>query len=114
MKFLYSKQIVAWYFILPVLIIHLLVVAVPSILSLALCLTDWSGFGKINYVGLENFVDLFDDRAFKKAVKHNIIWTIVFLTIPIAMALTCAYLLTGIKRFQLLYRLMVSLSLSLE
>ena len=105
MKFLYSKQIVAWYFILPVFIVHLLVVAVPSILSLALCLTDWSGFGKINYVGLENFVDLFDDRAFKKAVKHNIIWTIVFLTIPIAMALTSSYLLTGINRFQLLYRL---------
>ena len=71
MQFLYSKQIVAWYFILPVLIVHLLVVAVPSILSLALCITDWSGFGKINYVGLENFVDLFDDRAFKKAVKHK-------------------------------------------
>ena len=83
----------------------MLVVATPSILSLALCLTDWNGFGKINYIGFENFYELFDDRVFKKAVKHNIIWTVIFLTIPIAIALTCAYLLTGIKKFQLVYRL---------
>jgi len=105
MNFLLSKNFIAWYFIIPTLIIHLLVVATPSILSLALCLTDWNGFGKINYIGFENFYELFDDRVFKKAVKHNIIWTVIFLTIPITIALTCAYLLTGIKKFQLLYRL---------
>ena len=106
MKILLSKNFIAWYFIIPALVIHFLVVATPSILSLALCLTDWNGFGKINYIGFENFYELFDDRVFKKAVKHNIIWTIIFLTIPIAIALTCAYLLTGIKKFQLVYRLL--------
>ena len=105
MKFLLSKQYIAWYFLVPVLIVHFLVVALPSVLSLALALTDWNGFGKINYVGLENFYELFDDRYFKKAVWHNIIWTCLFLTIPIALALTCAYLLTGIKRGQMIYRL---------
>ena len=105
MNFLLSKNFIAWYFIIPALLIHLLVVATPSILSLALCLTDWNGFGKINYIGFENFYELFDDRVFKKAVKHNIIWTVIFLTIPITIALTCAYLLTGIKKFQLVYRL---------
>ena len=105
MKFFLSKSFIAWYFILPAFIIHLLVVATPSVLSLALCLTDWNGFGKINYVGFENFIELFDDRYFKKAVKHNIIWTVIFLTVPISLALTCAYLLTGIKKGQLIYRL---------
>ena len=52
MKFLLSKQYIAWYFLVPVLIVHFLVVALPSVLSLALALTDWNGFGKINYVGL--------------------------------------------------------------
>ena len=105
MKFLLSKNSIGWFFILPAFIIHLLVVATPSILSLALCLTDWNGFGKINYIGFENFIELFDDRYFKKAIKHNIIWTIIFLTVPIALALTCSYLLTGIKKGQLIYRL---------
>ena len=113
MKLLLSKNFIAWYFIMPALAIHLLVVATPSILSLALCLTDWNGFGKINYIGFENFYELFDDRVFKKAVKHNIIWTIIFLTVPISIALTCAYLLTGIKKFQLIYRLLFYTTISI-
>ena len=104
-KFLTSINAISWYFLFPVIFIHFFVVAFPSILSLLLCLTDWNGFGRINYVGLENFQELFRDRVFKKAVKHNIIWTVMFLTIPVIVALIIAYLLTGIKRGQLFYRL---------
>ena len=82
MNFLSKKSYIAWYFVIPVVFIHLFVIGIPSILSLALCLTDWSGLGKINYVGFENFIELFDDRYFKKAIFHNILWTIIFLTVP--------------------------------
>jgi len=78
MKFLFSSKIIPLYFVAPVFAIHLLVVAFPSLSSLALSLTDWNGFGKINYIGFENFIELFDDRVFKKAVKHNLIWTAFF------------------------------------
>ena len=105
MNFLSKKSYIAWYFVIPVVFIHLFVIGIPSILSLALCLTDWSGLGKINYVGFENFIELFDDRYFKKAIFHNILWTIIFLTVPVCIALMCAYLLTGIKRGQMFYRL---------
>ena len=105
MNFLSNKGYIAWYFVIPVVFIHLFVIGIPSILSLALCLTDWSGLGKINYVGFENFIELFDDRYFKKAIFHNILWTIIFLTVPVCIALMCAYLLTGIKRGQMFYRL---------
>ena len=105
MNFLSKKSYIAWYFVIPVVFIHLFVIGIPSILSLALCLTDWSGLGKINYVGFENFIELFDDRYFKKAIFHNILWTIIFLTVPVCIALMCAYLLTGINRGQMFYRL---------
>ena len=104
-KFLTNINAISWYFLMPVLFIHFFVIAFPSILSLLLCLTDWNGFGKINYVGLENFEELFRDRIFKKAVYHNFIWTILFLTIPVIISLGLAYLLTGIKRGQMFYRL---------
>ena len=107
MNFLFSSKLIPLYFVAPVFAIHLLVVAFPSLSSLALSLTDWNGFGKINYIGFENFIELFDDRVFKKAVKHNLIWTAFFLTVPIAVAMLGAYLLTGIKRFQLFYRLVI-------
>ena len=77
---------------------------IPSILSLALCFTDWNGFGEINFVAFQNFFELFNDRVFKIAVWHNFIWTIFFLTVPIAVALLGAFILTGVKKFQLVYR----------
>ena len=66
-----------WYFLIPIIVIHFIVIAIPSILSLALCFTDWNGFGKINFIGLDNFYELFNDRVFKLAVWHNLIWTIL-------------------------------------
>ena len=105
MKIFSKKQFVAWYFIIPVTFIHLFVIGIPSISSLALSLTDWRGLGKINYIGFENFIELLDDRYLKKAIFNNIIWTIAFLTVPVLIALTCAYLLTGIKRGQMFFRL---------
>ena len=104
MNIFLSSNFIKWYFLLPVLTIHFLVIIFPSLTSLILCFTDWNGFGTINFVGLENFRELFDDRVFKKSLKHNLIWTILFLTIPISVALLGAYLLTGVKRFQLFYR----------
>ena len=59
MNTLFSKNFITWYFLLPVLIIHFLVIIFPSLSSLILCFTDWNGFGKINFVGLENFKELF-------------------------------------------------------
>ena len=64
----FISKITPWYFLMPIIAIHFFVIALPSILSLALCFTDWNGFGKINFVGLQNFHDLFNDRVFRIAV----------------------------------------------
>lgn len=99
-----NKSFIIFIFLFPILFIHFLVIAIPSLSSLALSLTEWNGYGSIKFIGFNNFVELFNDRYFKKAIKHNFIWTILFLTIPIIVALYGAYLLTGIKRLQLFYR----------
>jgi raffinose/stachyose/melibiose transport system permease protein len=36
---------------------------------------------------------------------HNVVWTILFLTVPVAMGLLGAFLLSQIKRFQLFFRI---------
>ena len=56
MKIFSNKNFVAWYFVFPVAFIHLFVIGIPSLASLALCLTDWRGLGEINYIGFENFI----------------------------------------------------------
>ncbi len=103
---LMQRTIIPWLFILPILAIHILVVAIPSISALYYSMTDWKGIGEANFVGLANFKRLFtDDPVFLKALKNNFIWLAFFLTIPFGLALTAASLLAQVKRGAMFYRL---------
>ncbi len=93
-----------WSFILPLLVLNLIVVIIPSIFGLMLAFTDWSGYGPINFVGLQNFAALFQDRIFFKSLGNNLVWTAMFLTVPIFVGLLGAYMLSGIKRGQMFFR----------
>jgi raffinose/stachyose/melibiose transport system permease protein len=94
-----------WSFVIPILLLNLIVIIIPSIFSIYIAFTDWSGYGDPVFSGLKNFQALFADRVFFKALGNNLIWTAIFLTVPIVMGLTGAYLLAGIKRGQIFYRL---------
>lgn len=93
-----------WAFILPVLILNLIVVIIPSVVGLAVAFTDWSGYNVPNFVGLTNFDRLFHDDVFFLALKNNLIWTALFLTVPIAFGLMGAYILSTIKKGQMVFR----------
>ena len=102
---LFSKVIVPWLFILPILLIHLFVVAIPALSGVYYSLTEWSGIGEANFIGLENFRRLiFEDEGFKRALGNNIVWMIFFLTVPFALALLASSLLARIRRGGMIYR----------
>jgi raffinose/stachyose/melibiose transport system permease protein len=69
------------------------VILVPSIWTLILAFFKWDGIGTPVFVGIKNFSVVFSDSRFLQALSHNIIWTIIFLTIPVAMGLGVAELL---------------------
>ena len=60
---------------------------------------------KLIMLDLRIFTELFDDRVFKKAVKHNInLDSIIFLTVPIASRFNWVpTYLTGIKKISTYY-----------
>lgn len=94
-----------WSFVMPVLILNLIVVIIPTVFSLYIAFTKWSGYGTPEFIGLQNFEALFKDNVFFRALGNNLLWTAIFLTIPIFMGLMGAYLMSGIKRGQIIYRL---------
>ena len=81
-------------------------IVIPSIAGLGIAFTEWSGYGQPQFIGLENFETLLEDDVFFKALGNNIVWTAIFLTIPIFMGLLGAYLLAGIKRGQMVLRVL--------
>jgi raffinose/stachyose/melibiose transport system permease protein len=99
------RYVIPWLFLAPLLLLSLVVHLVPAVSTIGASFTDWSGFGSANFVGLENFARILSDRVYLKALTNNLIWTAIFLTVPVAMGLFGAALLSPVKRFQMVYRI---------
>lgn len=100
-----KRKLLAWAFMLPFFIVNFLVVLGPSASTLYYSLTDWSGIGSANFIGLANFRQLLSDVDFHRAILYNLLWLVMFLTVPIALGLFGAFLLSQIKRFQIFFRI---------
>lgn len=102
---LLQKYVVPWLFIAPILLLHLVVVIGPSIGAFYYSLTDWSGIGAAEFIGLENFRELiFEDRNYRLALRHNVSWLLFFLTVPFILALIAAALLSQVRRGSMAFR----------
>lgn len=101
-----------WLYLAPTLVINVVIILIPALLTVGLAFFQWDGLSAPVFVGLGNFVSLWDDRVFWTALENNLIWTAIFLTIPIAMGLLAASMLLIVPRrgstiFQVVYFLPV-------
>lgn len=102
-----SRARLAWLLLAPILIVQALVVIGPAISALYYSMTDWSGIGEAAFVGLENFRRLlFDDDSVLRALTNNLIWMVAFLTVPFALSLGAASLISPLGRSGLVVRLL--------
>jgi raffinose/stachyose/melibiose transport system permease protein len=98
-------------YLLPTLAINIVVILIPACLTIVLAFYSWDGMSKPHFVGMGNFVELWHDRVFWRALTNNLIWTGIFLVVPIAMGLLAATMLLVVRRgrtfFQVVYFLPV-------
>lgn len=98
-------------FLLPALAINAVIVLIPALLTVAMAFVEWDGVSMPTFVGLDNFRSIFADPVFCSALLNNIKWTLIFLTLPIAIGLVAGSLLLVVKRgrtfFQVVYFLPV-------
>ncbi|PSK92367.1 carbohydrate ABC transporter membrane protein 1 (CUT1 family) [Murinocardiopsis flavida] len=101
-----GRRLAGLLFLLPLFTVNILVIAGPAVMSVFYSFTDWDGLNAPGFVGLDNYVRLAGDDSFRTALRNNLLWTVFFLTVPMGMGLLGAYLLTRIRRGQLLFRLL--------
>jgi raffinose/stachyose/melibiose transport system permease protein len=98
-------------YLLPTLAINVVVILIPAFLTIALAFFRWDGISAPSFVGMGNFEALWNDRVFWRALRNNLVWTAIFLTVPIAMGLLAATMLLVARRgrtfFQVVYFLPV-------
>lgn len=89
----------AYLFMLPAGIIYLSVIVVPVFYSFYISLFKWNGIGKKEFLGLRNYMHLFQsDPVFFISMKNNLIW--IVLTIFITMTVSLGFAVILNKQFR--------------
>ncbi|MFC7790163.1 carbohydrate ABC transporter permease [Microbacterium sp. MAHUQ-60] len=77
------------------LVIFLVFVISPFLQALYYGLTNWTGFSAtMDFVGIDNYVRLFNDPIFMRAMMNNIVLAIIVPLITIVIALVFASMIT--------------------
>ncbi len=89
-------------------LIHLVLVWVPTLGSVVLSFGSWDGIGgleDIEWVGFQNYVDIFTSYPrFWPAFRHNLIWLVFLTVLPTMAGLFLAVLLDRKLRFGRIYQ----------
>lgn len=94
-------------FVAPALIVYSIYVLFPIISTFMYSFYEWDGMGVGEFVGMQNYINLFKDAVFLTALKNNtwVVLTSVFAQIPLGliMALMLFAPIKGIKFFSSIY-----------
>ena len=98
--------ITPWLFLIPAILFFLTYVIFPIVQSFNVSAYAWDGLGEKEYVGLENYRELWDDPAFYISLRNNLIWLVLYLlAIPAGLfiALFLNQTVTGIRIYKSLF-----------
>lgn len=103
------RTIVGYIFIAPFILGFLIWFMVPAMTSLWLVVHDWNMIAQPEFVGLDNFRDLFADKLFWQALKVTTVYTAISVPLGLVLAFLLALLMNtrvrGITVFRTIYYL---------
>ncbi len=68
-----SNKFIITLYVLPALILILFLIYIPIVLTGYYGLMDWNGIGKMKFIGLENYIELVQDKKFWKSTWHSLL-----------------------------------------
>lgn len=80
-------------FLLPSIVVFLLFNLIPIVTIFVTSFTQWDGFNAPQFTGLQNFINLFQNRAFLISVKNLLLWSILASTIHVGFGVLIAFIL---------------------
>jgi multiple sugar transport system permease protein len=106
-RILGSEHLAGWAFVMPAFILIAVFALIPIGWSLILSLQANNLLSPGHYIGLANYKALAKDPAFRSAVGHSLVYTVLFVPISVAGALGLAVALNRKIRGIRFYRLAV-------
>ncbi|MCL6458979.1 MAG: sugar ABC transporter permease [Gorillibacterium sp.] len=95
----------AIWFIMPAFILYSLFVIAPTLSAAYLSFTSWNGISdEIRYIGLNNFVEIWNSTRVHHAFKNTLIFTVSLVIMENILAILLAMLVDKVRWFKNIFR----------
>ena len=81
---------------MPALLVVGVFLLYPAAYTLYISLTDWNGLTPPKFIGLQNYIQVFQAPIFRTAFLNSVMWVIATLLLPVALGLLLAILINRI------------------
>lgn len=102
-----TQNIAAWIFILPAILGTLIFIVIPVICSFGLSFVKWDLLNPIQYVGFQNYQELFKSHLFYKILSNTVVFalstSILGVIIPLVLASILNSKIRGSEFFKTAY-----------
>jgi multiple sugar transport system permease protein len=101
-----QRTLAPWLFLAPGVVMFLVYVIAPIFQSIWISFYDWDGIGAATWIGLGNYIELFDDDAFYTSLTNNVLWLALYLlAVPAGLfiAIFLNQTVTGIRIYKSLF-----------
>lgn len=93
-----KKNYSAYLFLLPKLILFSLFIAFPVVWAFVLSFQEYYVLAGSKFVGLENYIKVFESEAFWVAIKNTLLFTVVTVPFSVISALVIASMIFGLGK----------------
>lgn len=80
-------------FLTPTLIIFALIYLGPLLLAVVSSFTKWNGMEPMEFIGLKNYIDIFQDKTFQAALGHTLLWAVLAICVHVPFGVLVALVL---------------------
>lgn len=100
-----KKIVTVLSFLLPALSIYFVFMLYPMIDAVRYSFFNWDGAApSMDFVGLNNYIELAKDTIFLKSLLHNLLWVVLSLVLMVIPTLTLAVLISRVKKGKTFFR----------
>jgi len=103
----YKSKLTPYLYLIPSVSILLLFVYIPLIQNIQFSLYDWNTFSAVKeFIGVQNYLRLFEDDVFFTALKNNLLYALISITLQVGGGLILAAILEDkiIRKFSTVFR----------
>jgi multiple sugar transport system permease protein/cellobiose transport system permease protein len=106
-SYLLKQKMAPYFFVTPYFLIFLAFSVFPIIFSAYISLNDWRGFDTPTFIGIKNYIEVFHDRLFYRALMNTFFLMVMVIPTQIILGFLIANflnskLMSGKKIFQIL------------